>query len=248
MSTTTSRRLLPLVLPVAVFGLGWALLVLTRLPLTALGHEGILSDSTVRTLVHKTLLTAVALLIMLFNRRSLGEFGFRWARRVPWMRVIVIGLLIGTAGTLAILVTPAGGMGAALGMSFLQIVLVVWLHSSITEEIFTRGLIQSLLDSLKDLRVGVGGIGVSVPVLTAAVLFATMHLSLLAIGVDGLTVCIVVTMTLVLGLVAGVVRERYDSLLPAIVVHVAGNVGGVMAGVLYAIGHVIIHGHPPALP
>jgi membrane protease YdiL (CAAX protease family) len=62
-----------------------------------------------------------------------------------------------------------------------------------------------------------------------------MHLSLTLAEIDAFTIVCVLSFTTLLGLLAGLARERTGSLMPAIGTHLAGNVGGIVGGIAYAI-------------
>jgi membrane protease YdiL (CAAX protease family) len=185
-----------------------------------------------RNAIFKAVLAALCLLLMKVDGRGFAEFGFRRPQGVRWSRAVGSGLLLGALATLAILASPAQGMQLMKGASLGQIVLGIWLWSSLTEEIFTRGLLQTwTLASQEVKKIG----GFSVPVWTAALFFGAMHLSLLYSGTDGWTVAILVTAATLLGLLAGRYRERSGSLLPAFVNHLSFNVGGFLGGATWMI-------------
>jgi membrane protease YdiL (CAAX protease family) len=125
-------------------------------------------------------------------------------------------------------------------MQFWQIVLVIWLGSSIAEEVFTRGWAQGALERWETVRYG----RFSLPVLAGAVLFGSMHLPLFA-RLDAITASVLVTATTVLGLYAGTLRERHRGLLPAFAAHICFNVGGLFGGIIYAIGYRLSTGRLP---
>ena len=79
------------------------------------------------------------------------------------------------------------------------------------------------------------GFEASIPVLTGALAFGAMHLSLTLTTIDAWTIVCVLSFTTLLGLLAGLARERTRSLIQAIGTHLAGNVGGILGGIAYAI-------------
>ncbi len=87
----------------------------------------------------------------------------------------------------------------------------------------------------------------TVPLLASGILFGTLHRLPLVRGVDGWTVAITIVATTLLGLLAADLRERFDSLLPPVVVPVASNVGGTVAAILRVILTMVITGRPTGL-
>lgn len=117
--------------------------------------------------------------------------------------------------------------------SVFQIILVVWFWSSLSEEIYCRGWFQSSLPP-----------GPS-RVFWSAALFGSMHTSLFFAGVDIPSVLWIVLSTTALGYACAVVRESSGSWIPAFVRHAAFNAGGLLGGIVYAIGYRIATGQMP---
>lgn len=223
---------------VAVFAVGWAAFLASGW----IAHL-VTSDPALLQLMLKTLMAAFSLaLIAMWRQKAPGSYGFARSTGVRWGRVCGRGLLMGAAASLVILLAGGRGMQAILqGFKFYQIVLFVWLGSSIAEEIFTRGWAQGALEKWRDVKWR----GVSVPVLAGALLFSSLHLSLFVKGVDPITATVVVLSTLLLGLAAGELRERHKGLAPAIAIHIAFNLGGMVGGVIYTIAYRIMTGRLP---
>lgn len=196
----------------------------------------------------KTILIVVAVVGgLVVTGGHLWRHGYRWPTDMKWWSCIWPGLLLGTCGTTLILITPAGGMDMAKLGSGVAIALSV-LYSSFSEEIFTRGFIQSLMGHLTDSKVNLVVARVSIPAITSGLLFGSLHLSVYFGGSDILTTVIIVFYTTLLGIVAGHLFEKYNSLVPAILVHVAANAGGVGAGILVVLIRFLITGELPQQP
>ena len=181
--------------------------------------------------IQATMLVASLMLIAGLSRGRLSRYGFRTATPAEIRRTFIWGAVAAVAvqGVLAGLsgVFPRlGDHPAVAGSSFLQIVITVWVIASTCEEVLHRGLIQSFLEPLRGWGVTALGVRLSLPVVTAAVLFGAIHIMLLTTGANGAFVGGVVGAAVVLGLVAGYFREKTGSLLPAILVHVLFNVAG----------------------
>jgi membrane protease YdiL (CAAX protease family) len=183
--------------------------------------------------VLKTVMLVLSLgLIAVLGRGRLADYGLARAKPVRWRWVVGTGLLLGASASVVAMLVPGPGMTFLKGFSFPQLVLGVWLGSSIAEELLTRGFVQGALAPLAERRVTVAGVSVSVPVLVSGFFFGAMHLSLIG-KVDAPHVAVIVTFTTLLGLAAGLVRERSGGLFPAIAIHVLFNVGGMLGGILY---------------
>jgi membrane protease YdiL (CAAX protease family) len=150
--------------------------------------------------------------------------------------------VLGVVASIVNLMAGAGRLGPMQGLSFLQIVLLVWLLASVAEEVLVRGYVQSYMAPLSGRGFSVFRLRISVPVIVSALFFAAMHLVLLASGTSFLTTYIVIVFAFALGLVAAYQRERTGSVLPPIAAHISFNVGGVLGGVIYVIVQIALFG------
>ncbi len=243
--SSRSRVFVLFALALVVFA---ALAALPWLIGTVTGDPGIATRAWETQFVPKTGMIIFAIAAIAVSGSGFRAAGFQRPVGKGWVwRSILIGALIGGITTVLIRATPARGMTFLRQLGFGGIVLWVWFYSSIAEEIFVRGWFQSALAFSAERRVTVFRKAFSVPVLASGILFGMLHLSLLVRGVDGWTVAITVLATTLLGLLAADLRERFDSLLPPVVAHVAFNVGGMVAAILTVILTMVITGHPPAL-
>jgi len=185
--------------------------------------------------INYAIMLAVSLILVLAS--STGDpsrFGFTRPKVGGGYRAgIIWGVVLGALASSAALTARAGGMSPLKGLSFVQIVLLVWVLASVAEEILVRGYVQSYLEPLMDRGFSVFHLRISLPVIMSAVFFAVMHIILLATGTSFLTTYIVVVFAFFLGLVAAYQRERTGSILPAIAAHVSFNIGGVIGGAIY---------------
>jgi membrane protease YdiL (CAAX protease family) len=195
----------------------------------ALSHAAIARFLGLATMALLTLLAMVAC-------RDIPwlEFGFRRAKGA-WLRFAGGALLLGAMSTLILKWSGGGGLDAALaGISPVELALLLVLATCV-EELFARGWIQGFLAPLQGNKIEVFGFGASIPVVTGALVFGAMHLPLALTGIDAFTIACVLSFTTLLGLLAGSARERTGSLIPAIGTHLAGNAGGIVGGIAYAI-------------
>ena len=193
--------------------------------------------------------------IMILGKGRFSDFGFRrpgpdHLSRSPLARWIPAGLgalALGASATGAVLISGAAGNPFIGQLTFPQIILFVWIFSSIIEEIFTRGFLQGYLSSATTVSVRLLFFRVDLPTLISALFFACMHLVLLLRGADVRTMVIILAFTFSLGLMAGHQRAKTGSLIPAIGVHMLANIGGVIGGMVYAIITIMTGGTLPQM-
>ena len=167
-----------------------------------------------------SLVIALALIVLQARRGvGLAQFGFRW----PNMRQVGTGLLIGVplASAVAWLshVFPSESPLDTSVLPLWMLVVYFGAGSPIQEEVIFRGLLQSFLARRWPSMFAVAGFPMSAAVLFAAILFGIVHLGSGAAVFVG---------ALLLGLVAGELRRRSGSLVPAIIVHALFNVPGLI--------------------
>jgi len=166
-----------------------------------------------------------------FGEGRWKDFGFQKITGT-WWRFVLYAVALGAVNALAIKLSPGKGMeGALKELRPIQVPLLI-IVASAAEEFFARGWLQGFLQPLQTRLVKLGPASVSVPVLTGALAFGAMHLKV-GFKTDAWTGATVVVFATFLGLLAGIVRERTRSLLPAITVHLAGNAGGILGSLIY---------------
>jgi len=178
-------------------------------------------------------------LIILFSRGKVSKFSLKAVKigklKNPILLSIVFAFVIISINMLLRIIIEKPGQGFSVMMmpgGLLKPILSVWILASISEEIFFRGLLQSLFMPLKEFGFKLYKSFISVPVMVCAVWFGLGHLGLLRMMRPYIVVGIVVNAT-VLGLVAGYYREKTGSIIPAIVVHMVFNIVGTFVAVLF---------------
>jgi membrane protease YdiL (CAAX protease family) len=195
---------------------------------------------------YTTLIVASVALAACWSGHRWRHLGFQWAK-APWWRFVLYAFVAGGMTTLALKMSPGQGMGAALKGLNVFVILLIVVYGSFAEELFTRGWLQGFLRPFRDRRVRILGAAASLPVLVSGAAFGAMHLTLLWRGVDGWTIGFILAFTTVVGLLAAEVRERTESLLPAVITHLSGNAGGVFGGMIYVAIYAARHGQMPEL-
>lgn len=188
-----------------------------------------------------SLLIFSLIIILIIARGNLSLYGFTMGKEVKYLKIVVFSLIASIviiiitsiiAAILQALYPIGGGEHLASKYSFLETVFFVWILASISEEIFVRGLIQGYLMPLKKYGFALFKKYISLPVVISGLFFGGMHLMLLTTGMDIYMVFAVFVSTCVLGFIAGYYREKTESIIPAIVVHMMFNIAGTLLSML----------------
>ena len=179
-------------------------------------------------------LTLSLLAIYFFTKKGSFKFKIQRVKFKYYINAFLITIpaviLINIIGIVLIKVAgfkidPSGnGFAPTAGMSALQIFLFVFISSSICEEVLFRGFAQNFFEPLKANGIRISKkIFISLPVILSGVLFGLAHLVLLTGDTSGPIVFRTVLFATTLGLIAGYFQEKHQSILPAIVIHMTGN-------------------------
>ena len=179
------------------------------------------------------------ILILIVNKGSLKDYGFNKPDKIKFIRFLLVstGIIIAAwivghvlfNGVLrSIFPVEISGKGFPKIGSIIELILTVWIWSSICEEVLTRGLMQSFMNyqtNIKFLRL-------SLPVWVSGIFFGMMHLSLLKMNMDIWFVSFIVFNTTTIGLLAAYYREKTKSIYPAIFIHFLANVIGSLPAII----------------
>ena len=235
------RRSLPIAITLFALAFGLSLFVGK-----SLGHRAG-SSSALPSLLSSTMLIVVSLALgACFGESRWKELGLvRPAGR--WRRFVVVALVVGMVVSFSIKLSPGEGMGKALRGLSVPVVLIIVIFGSLAEELFTRGWFQGFLEPHRDRLLHGAGLTMSVPVLASGLAFGAMHLTLVGKGVDAWTIGFILVFTTTVGLIAAKAREETGSLLPPVLIHLAGNAGGVLGGIVYVLMYAAVFGHVPKM-
>lgn len=167
-----------------------------------------------------SLFVALAIISWLSRRgRSFATFGFAPSSMRSLVLACALGfpLALGAAWLASAFPSPAPIDVASLQRW--QQVLFFVIAAPVQEEVIFRGLVQSVLQERWSGMLAIRGAKISIAVICTAVLFAIVHLE------SGLAT---IAGALVLSVVAGEMRRRSGSLLPAVVVHSLFNVAAML--------------------
>ncbi len=177
-------------------------------------------------LTHSGMLVLSTLIIWFLSKGKLSDYGFKKPIDLDLARIIMLAMSVGIIVAL-FRSFLAGGWGGSVEDAFsIQIIIGIWLYASIAEEVLTRGLVQGHLKSLAEQGLTISGTRISVPVFVGALFFALMHIAMVTLGVDLVSVAATVISAFVAGIIAGYYCEKTGSLAPAILVHMLFNVTG----------------------
>lgn len=117
-------------------------------------------------------------------------------------------------------------------MTPLQTFTFVFVYASIAEELLFRGFLLNILKPLQVKGINILKRKISLPVIISAVAFGLGHLILITTGAGALFLLRVVIFTTILGVIAGYYQEKYNNNVFAIIVHMAGNLMGLMGSII----------------
>jgi len=185
-------------------------------------------------LIKLALIAGISIALILLSPKPFSSFGFRIPSNVKWFKALGQGLIVGMMAAAGALVLGFTGMAKLMSSwSFLQLILVAWLCSSLVEELFCRSWFQSGLPEGKS------------RIIWSSALFGSLHLALLTAGVGAPTAVWIVVFASVLGYVCARLRDISSSWLPAFVAHFGFNVGGLISGIAYTIVYKLVTGQLP---
>ncbi len=117
-------------------------------------------------------------------------------------------------------------------LSITQIIIFVFIYSSISEELLFRGFLLNILKPLKDKGISIFKRKISVAVIISALMFGLYHI--IPFNADDTMIYItgMVIAPFLLAIIAGYYQEKYDNNVYAIIVHMAGNVVGIIGTIV----------------
>jgi membrane protease YdiL (CAAX protease family) len=200
------------------------------------------TDFYLKNIITKLFFVVLSIIAMLLiPKMKLRDFGLKLPKKINYFKLILQTVALTLAGMLVYgllfmgllrnLFGDTNEIGFPDSGSFLKTVLVVWLWSSICEEIFNRGLIQSLLNGFKKYKF----CKLTLSVWISGIIFGAMHFSVLKFSDSIFFVLFIVFNTTTLGVLAACYREKSKSVYPAIMVHIMGNVAGSLPLLITAI-------------
>ncbi|MCD4747157.1 MAG: CPBP family intramembrane metalloprotease [Bacteroidales bacterium] len=187
-------------------------------------------------LTHTTMLIISAAMIYILSRKNLLTFEIQKLKiknifktiGITVLFIVIINILI----TIILLITKNSVDEKHILLSKFspcQIIIFVFFYASIAEEFLFRGLIQNFLQPIKDRKIKIFKAYLSLPVIISGILFGLSHLILLKTGASLPFIFRILVFTTTLGLLAGYYQEKYKSFFIAVIIHMVGNLPGVIA-------------------
>jgi membrane protease YdiL (CAAX protease family) len=175
---------------------------------------------------HSVMLALSVAAMWLLSKGRLERYGLTKGTYKFNPRILMWVLPTAVLSIVSTFASPVGRGTSGFGeLTKLQLVVFVWVYASISEELLTRGLLQTLLTG--DSRGEVPARRrLTMPVLVSGLFFGSMHIVL--VRSMGTAAVPVILLAVFLGLIAARYRERTGSLLPAIIVHALFNIGGML--------------------
>ena len=203
-----------------------------------MGHHRQLNSSIVEDSVlnHGTMLILSILLILAFKKQV--KYRIAMPRLDQILKPILFGIICAVVinvvmNIISVIVTGSVQTHPLMkNTTVLKNFLSVFILASIGEEFLFRGFFQNYLKPLSNCGFKLFKRRISLPVLISALTFSAAHLVLLASGVDTMFIIRVLVFTFVLGLIAGYYQEKHDNHIFAILVHMAGNLMGLVSVVM----------------
>jgi hypothetical protein len=190
----------------------------------------VVASSGDSNLMHLSMFVFSFILILILSKGKIKEYGFKISGDLRLKQTKIVGFIAGLIVTSYVLYLPVKPPPGTEDFTFLQVVILIWIYASICEEVLTRGLIQGYLSPLSPYGFSIFGLRISLPVLFAALFFGAMHIALLTTGLDSFSVWAIVISAFIMGIIAGYYREKTESLIPAILIHMLFNISGSIMG------------------
>lgn len=162
-----------------------------------------------------SLAAAMGLIAMLARRPAgFSEFGFRFCRLRYLAAAVVVAVPVGWALCTLVARLSSGPPMPEMALPLWMQVLYLIVGAAIQEEIIFRGLLQSTFARQFPATLAIFGVPVAPSVFAAGILFGVIHLEINAPTAAA---------AFALGVLAGELRRRSGSLLPAMIVHAIFN-------------------------
>lgn len=187
------------------------------------------SDFFIQIIIYIILLLLVYVSVKLFYPVKVGDFAFSKKIQVPKKakrNARIIGLLIGIITNIAI-IFMIDADDYLKGYHIIQKIVLAIFLAPIIEEIVFRGYIQTILGFALAKYKKADKI-FWLPIIITSAIFSLLHFTAIK-TVSIYQTLSIVTLALAIGLFAGYYKEKYNSLIPSINLHIFSNMGSFFA-------------------
>lgn len=223
--------LISILLAVVIFKMS---MILAKPVNTLLGNYFELSFYTKNIALKLFILVFSLIAILLVNKGKLIGYGFVKPVNTNYFKMIwksvlfifgafIVGQIIFNGVLRNVFGSDIAVKGFPKENSVIEMILVIWIWSSICEEVLTRGLVQGFLNKHVKLKF----LKLSLPVWVSGLVFGVMHITM-ARTMDPFMGAFIVFYTTSVGLYMAYYREKSQSIYPAMAIHILTNVVGTM--------------------
>ena len=179
------------------------------------------------------ILLVSVLLIMFFSRKKIIQFNIDKVKLKQLIYPIAFVLLLLTIGQIISHLLNTADHPLAHTMSLKQKFIFIVFLASLSEELLFRGFLLNMLAPLKKYGIGFFKTRLSLSVILSGVLFGLIHFAMLQTDASINLVIQVVISAVFLGIIAGYYQEKYANFSYALIVHISGNVFGLILSLLF---------------
>ncbi len=175
--------------------------------------------------------------IAIVGKSDYGIYGFKKSNKDTRFQdyglASLLGLSVGAIFEFSLfLINPSYYGTQVVNLSLWQTIGIICILASIAEELVFRGLIYGHCIALLERKKTFGSISISTSNFIAAICFGIIHFVLIMQGVPIFNVILTVFFAMLLGVIAGWYREKVGNIIPAIIVHMSGNIGATVIGLI----------------
>lgn len=182
-------------------------------------------------------------IIAIYLLRKLVRFRIELPKLKTLLKPIGFGLLVSILSAMIMSITMIiyGGDNSqeikmpASDLSVLQIIVFVLIYASIAEEMLFRGFLLNILKPLKKKGISVFNRKISLAVIVSAIMFGLFHIIPFDSDKNIIFTAGMLIAPFLLGIVAGYYQEKYNNNAYAIIVHMAGNLVGVIGTIVMSV-------------
>ncbi len=177
---------------------------------------------------HVFLFIFSALLILTFSRGKPSKFGIKKPKSFPIFSQMLNAVIIGAIAGFIIYTFNSEELHPNASYKLWQKIIFIWIVSSICEELLVSGFIQSYMMPAKKYGVKILNIFFSIPVIISGIIFSILyiplHLGNFILSNKISAFSFVLFSFVLLGISKAYFREKTESIIPPIFIHLVFNI------------------------